>query len=58
MRMGLIMLIKEQISSDVKAAMKAREKLKLETLRMALAAIKNKEIEKKTDIQVKLRVEY
>ncbi|MBE9536159.1 MAG: GatB/YqeY domain-containing protein [Proteobacteria bacterium] len=44
------MSIKEQIAGDVKSAMKAREKLKLETLRMTLAAIKNKEIEKKAEL--------
>lgn len=47
------MSIKEQIAGDVKSAMKAREKLKLETLRMVLAAIKNKEIEKKADLDDK-----
>ena len=44
------MSIKNQITADMKDAMRAREKLKLETLRMVIAAIKNKEIEKKTDL--------
>lgn len=44
------MSIKNQITADMKDAMRAREKLKLETLRMVIAAIKNKEIEKKADL--------
>ncbi len=44
------MSIKNQITADMKDAMRAREQLKLETLRMVIAAIKNKEIEKKSDL--------
>jgi len=47
------MTIKNQITADMKGAMRAREKLKLETLRMVIAAIKNKEIEKKTELDDK-----
>lgn len=40
------MSLQEQLSTDVKTAMKAREagKLKLQVLRMVMASIKNKEI--------------
>jgi len=47
------MSIKDQITADMKDAMRAREQLKLETLRMVIAAIKNKEIEKKTELDDK-----
>lgn len=40
------MSICEQIQKDIMAAMKAREELRLSTLRMAKAALKNKEIDK------------
>ena len=39
------MTIKETIMADVKEAMKAREQLRLDTLRFVHAAIKNREIE-------------
>ena len=39
--------LKEQIEEDVKKAMKSRDQLKLDTLRMVVSTIKNKEIEKK-----------
>ncbi len=42
-------MIKEKISEDLKAAMKAGEAAKVSTLRMAIAAIRNKEIEKRTE---------
>lgn len=42
--------IKERISEDMKAAMKQREQLKLDTLRMVASAVKYKEIEKKGDL--------
>lgn len=42
------MSISEQITKDITAAMKAREELKLSTLRMMKTAIKNKEIEKRS----------
>ncbi|HSG27026.1 MAG TPA: GatB/YqeY domain-containing protein [Candidatus Krumholzibacterium sp.] len=38
----------EKISADVKAAMKSGDKLRLETLRTVLAALKEKEVEKRT----------
>lgn len=41
------MAIGEQIGKDIIVAMKAREELRLSTLRMAKAALKNKEIEKR-----------
>lgn len=42
------MSLVEKISADVKAAMKSGDKLRLETLRMVLAALKEKEVEKRT----------
>lgn len=39
------MSLKEDISAQMKEAMKARDQVKLACLRMALAAIKNREIE-------------
>jgi len=44
------MAISEQIGKDIVTAMKARETLRLETLRMAKSAFKNKEIEKRTPL--------
>jgi uncharacterized protein YqeY len=38
--------LKERIDGDLKAAMKAREELRLSTVRMLKAAMKNREIEK------------
>lgn len=40
------MTLKEQISSDLKEAMKSRDDLKLQTLRMLSAALHNEEIAK------------
>ena len=42
--------IKKKLQEDVKVATKSRDQLTLDTLRMVLAAIKNREIEKKADI--------
>jgi uncharacterized protein YqeY len=42
------MALSEQIASDLTAAMKARDTLKTGTLRMAKAALKNREIEKRS----------
>ena len=42
--------LKERLEEDVKKAMKSRDQLKLDTLRMVVSAIKNKEIEKKGSI--------
>jgi uncharacterized protein YqeY len=39
------MNLKEQLSEDMKAAMRAREEVRLSAIRMLRAAIKNKEIE-------------
>ncbi len=39
------MSLKEEISSQMKEAMKAKDQAKVECLRMAMAAIKNREIE-------------
>jgi uncharacterized protein YqeY len=41
------MPIVEQVQKDMTAAMRAREELRLSTLRMVKAALKNKEIEKR-----------
>ncbi|RED11285.1 hypothetical protein POI8812_01854 [Pontivivens insulae] len=38
-------MLRERISTDIKAAMKARETLRLSTLRLVNAAIKDKDIE-------------
>jgi uncharacterized protein len=47
------MSISEQITKDMTAAMKAREELRLSTLRMMKSAIKNKEIEKRSPLEDK-----
>src|SRR5438874_12782462 len=47
------MTISEQISADMTAAMKAREELRLSTLRMVKAALKNKEIDKRAPLDDK-----
>ena len=47
------MSISEQVTKDMTAAMKAREELKLSTLRMMKTAIKNKEIEKRATLDDK-----
>ena len=44
------MAISEQIGKDIITAMKAKETLRLETLRMAKAAFKNKEIDKRSPL--------
>ncbi|MEW8682026.1 MAG: GatB/YqeY domain-containing protein [Candidatus Thiodiazotropha endolucinida] len=48
-------MLKEQILNDVKAAMKAKQKSRLGTLRLITAAIKQREVDERTeldDIQV------
>ncbi|MEW7971913.1 MAG: GatB/YqeY domain-containing protein [Candidatus Thiodiazotropha endolucinida] len=48
-------MLKEQILDDVKAAMKAKQKSRLGTLRLITAAIKQREVDERTeldDIQV------
>src|SRR6201989_3077147 len=47
------MSISDQVTKDMIAAMKAREELKLSTLRMMKSAIKNKEIEKRAALDDK-----
>jgi uncharacterized protein len=47
------MSISEQVTKDMTAAMKAREELKLSTLRMMKSAIKNREIEKRAALDDK-----
>lgn len=47
------MSISEQITKDMTSAMKAREELRLSTLRMMKSAIKNKEIEKRSALDDK-----
>ncbi len=40
--------LKERIQDDMKAAMRAKEKARLATIRLALAAIKQKEVDERT----------
>jgi len=47
------MSIVEQITQDMTQAMKAREELRLSTLRMVKSALKNKEIEKRAPLDDK-----
>ena len=47
------MSIPEQIQKDLTAAMRAREELRLSTLRMVKAAFKNKEVEKRGPLEDK-----
>jgi hypothetical protein len=44
---GGIEMLKDEIYEDLKKAMKAREEVRVRTLRMAIAAIKNKLVDKK-----------
>jgi uncharacterized protein YqeY len=44
------MTLKEQLNDAMKAAMKARDDLRLSAVRMVRAAIKNREIEIRTDL--------
>lgn len=43
-------MLRDRISEDMKKALKSRDKLTLDTIRMVLSAIKNKEIEKKRNL--------
>jgi len=45
------MAITEQVQKDMIAAMKAREELRLSTLRMVRTALKNKEIDKRAPLE-------
>lgn len=47
------MSIPEQIQKDLTAAMRARDELRLSTLRMVKAAFKNKEVEKRGSLDEK-----
>ena len=47
------MSISDQVTKDMIAAMKAREELKLSTLRMMKSALKNKEIDKRAPLDEK-----
>ena len=47
------MSIPEQIQKDLTAAMRARDELRLSTLRMVKAAFKNKEVEKRGPLDEK-----
>ena len=44
------MTLKEQLNDAMKAAMKARDNLRLSAVRMAIAAIKNREIDIRTEL--------
>ena len=44
------MTLKEHITEDMKQAMKERNKLKLDAIRMLRGAIRNREIEKQTEL--------
>lgn len=44
------MALKERLNQEMKQAMKARDSLRLTTIRMILTAIKNREIEKKKEL--------
>ena len=42
--------LKSRITEEITAAVKSRDQFKVDTLRMVISAVKNKEIEKKADI--------
>ncbi len=48
--MDIAMSIKEKLFSDLKTAMKARDAIKVSTIRMVNSALKNKEIEKGNEL--------
>lgn len=45
------MSLKQQLSDAMKAAMKAKDSLRLTTLRMVLAAVKNREIDQRKELE-------
>ena len=45
--------LKSRITEEITAAVKGRDQFKVDTLRMVISAVKNKEIEKKADIDDK-----
>ena len=50
--------ISEQVQKDMVEAMRKREELRLSTLRMVKAALKNKEIEKRAPLDRETRRAY
>jgi uncharacterized protein len=44
------MALKQRLSDELRAAMKGREKLRLGTLRLLLASVKNREVELRRDL--------
>ena len=44
------MSLKQQLSDAMKSAMKAKDSLRLTTVRMVLAAVKNREIEQRGEL--------
>ncbi|WED43391.1 GatB/YqeY domain-containing protein [Legionella cardiaca] len=44
------MTIKDRISNDIKDAMRARDKMKLDTLRLITAAVKQVEVDERIDV--------
>jgi uncharacterized protein YqeY len=50
---GLSMSITETVQKDIVAAMRSRDELRLSTLRMVKAALKNKEIDKRAPLDEK-----
>ena len=51
------MSLKERLTEDMKGALKARDSLLLTTVRMALAALKNKEIELRRELEEREAIE-
>lgn len=47
---GIPVKLKERLNEEMKLAMKAKDKTRLSAIRMVRAAIQNKEIEKKTEL--------
>ena len=44
------MTLKQQLTEDMKAAMKSRDQFTLDTIRMVISSVKNNEIDKKGDL--------
>ena len=47
---GIPVKLKERLNEEMKLAMKAKDKTRLSAIRMVRAAVRNKEIEKKTEL--------
>ncbi len=45
------MILKEKLQSDMKGAMKAKDSLRLNTIRSVISSIKNQEINLKKELQ-------